>query len=111
MYKSLARIFLEITNIRVERVQDISWEDAPKEGWPRDRELFPTINTGSKAKLWFQHLWDSLNAKPKPVIENKKVAYYVSYPWEEIRETRNYRGKKWYIYGNPWVWVIEFKRL
>ena len=28
MYKSLARIFLEITNIRVGRVQDITWQES-----------------------------------------------------------------------------------
>ena len=22
-----------------------------------------------------------------------------------------YRGKKWFVYGNPWVWIPEFKRV
>jgi len=82
MPKWAARIWLEITNIRVERVQDISEEEVQKEGWPRDQEMMPLINTDYKAKRWFQALWDSLNAE---------------------------RGFGWY--KNPRVWVIEFKRI
>lgn len=60
MYKSLARIFLEITNIRVERVQDMSCEDIDKEG-------IKTVPIGQHykqiAKEAFKNLWNSLNAK------------------------------------------------
>lgn len=82
MPKEFARFWLEITDIRVENLQEITGDDAIKEGWPRDRELFPTINTTSKAKNWFEQFWDSLNAKR-------------GYGWET----------------NPWVWVINFKRI
>lgn len=77
-----SRITLEITGVRVERVRDISEEDAKAEGWPRDQELFPTVNTSYKANLWFERLWDSINAE---------------------------RGFGWDV--NPWVWVLEFKRV
>lgn len=30
---------------------------------------------------------------------------------EDENETRTYRGKPWYVIGNPWVWVIEFERI
>jgi hypothetical protein len=54
MYKSLARLWLEVTNVRVERLQDINITDIQKEGifWDED-----TMITD------FQKLWDSLNAK------------------------------------------------
>lgn len=58
-----SRITLEITDIRVERLQDISGEDAKAEGWPRERELFPNINPDSKAKDWYLRLWESINGK------------------------------------------------
>ncbi len=75
MPRRASRITLEITGVRVERVQDISEEDASTEGveW-KNMDDWPH----SKA---FKTLWDSL-AKP---------------------------GAKWE--DNPWVWVIEFRRI
>jgi hypothetical protein len=76
-----SRITLEITDIRVERLQDISEEDAKAEGvgahggWNADETEY-----GVNARGPFSRLWDSINAK--------------SYPWA----------------SNPWVWVIEFRR-
>lgn len=81
MPKWATRIWLEITGIRVERVQEISGENAQKEGWPRDQELYPMMNTGHKAKRWFRFLWDSLNTE---------------------------RGFGWNV--NPYVWVISFRK-
>lgn len=75
-----SRINLEITNVRVERLHDISDEDAKAEG-------------------------TSLVHVPKN-MPTRKEKYYFAFTnlWESI----NGRGswKK-----NPWVWVIEFKRL
>lgn len=82
MPKWAARIWLEITNIRVEKLRDISGKDAQKEGWPRHQEIFPSINTEYKAKSWFAMLWNQINVK---------------------------RGYGWDT--NPWVWIIEFKKL
>jgi hypothetical protein len=82
MPKWAARLFLEITDIRVERVQDISEEDAEKEG---AEEMFVNpLNLGDKRKSFifgFTCLWDSINAK---------------------------RGYSWD--NNPWCWMIEFRR-
>lgn len=92
MPKELARIFLKVTNVRVERLQDITEEQARKEGvkdpynymepWfyerPSMKEL--TYHIAAFAGLWFSIL-------PK---------YYQDYmTWE----------------ANPWVWVIEFERV
>ncbi len=82
MFKKDARIWLEITEVRVERVHEIKPSDCMREGWNTDNELFPTINAPDKAREWFKKLWDSLNAK---------------------------RGYGWEV--NPWVWVISFRRL
>jgi hypothetical protein len=77
-----SRITLEITEVRVERVQEISEGDAIAEGCLSDAELTDDGNdySGLYAGDRFYLLWDSLNAK---------------------------RGYSWS--NNPWVWVISFK--
>lgn len=74
-----SRINLEIIDIRVERVQDISHQDAQAEGCTT-----PSTEMGLTQGDWrgsFHALWDSINGK--------------TFPWSD----------------NPWVWVVEFKRL
>lgn len=79
-----SRITLEIVNVRVERVQEINEADAQHEGW-----FFQNVGmndtydpvTMDCARRWYADLWDKINGK--------------QYPWA----------------SNPWVWVVEFKRL
>lgn len=81
-----SRITLEITGIRLERVQDISNEDAFSEGcraYP-DREYWNEDHGGpvvlaDTPRDEFKYLWDSINAKR-------------GYGWDK----------------NPWVWAIGF---
>jgi hypothetical protein len=77
-----SRITLEVTGVRVERVQDISHDDALAEG-------IDTRGIGTSwevreqhARIPFARLWDTINAK---------------------------RGHAWE--SNPWVWVVEFRRI
>lgn len=89
MPKWACRLWLEITNIRVERVQDISEADANAEGscpaiGPIARGLYESTMgevVGPTFRDGFHELWDSINAK---------------------------RGFGWEV--NPWVWVIEFRK-
>ncbi len=80
------RILLEITAVRVERLQDISEEQALAEGVrgePCDhaRQACADIGCwGDTAKGAFGFLWESLNGEGS---------------WA----------------ANPWVWVVEFKRV
>jgi hypothetical protein len=73
-----SRLTLEVTGVRVERVQQISVEDMRAEGFQPNNEV---------SLLWretlaenFRTLWDEINPK---------------HPWD----------------SNPWVWVVEFKRV
>ena len=83
MPREAARIFLRVLNVRVERVQDITEEDAKAEGC-HERLL----NDGWKnigkltARDDFIMLWEYLNAK---------------------------RGYGWDT--KPWVWVVKFERI
>lgn len=79
MPKTAARIWLEVTSVRVERLQGITEEDAVKEGV---KAYGPNNCSGTSARIAFAELWDSLNAKS-------------GYGWDT----------------NPYVWVIEFKRV
>lgn len=98
MPKEAARLFGRATGIKAQRVQDITDEESRREG-AADREDFRLV-------------WTRCYAKPRPVKgENGEIDHYESYPWEDIHETRTYRGKPWYVIGNPWVWVIEFERV
>lgn len=113
-----SRITLEITNVRVERLQDISEEDALKEGVFGDECLIDTPHFSDQPtpKMCFAQLWDSIYSAPKPQYKcdengNRRIVKYVSYPWEDIRETREYRSKPWIVNGNPWLVVVEFKRI
>ncbi|MEE9159882.1 MAG: hypothetical protein V3U60_16045 [Gammaproteobacteria bacterium] len=75
-----SRITLEVTGVRVERVQDISEADAKSEGCAQRR--VDRSPGGLTAIEEFAALWESINAK---------------------------RGFCWDV--NPWVWVVEFRRL
>lgn len=86
MPSALSRITLEIVSVRVERVQEISGADARAEGIEATELGWRDyLNQGSEVltgRHSFQTLWDSINAK---------------------------RGFGWEV--NPWVWVIEFRRV
>ena len=84
-----SRITLEITNIRLERVQDITEEDARAEGVERQKDglykdylLREHVSGCSTSEASFQTLWESINAK---------------------------RGFGWG--KNLWVWAIGFQRV
>ncbi|WP_420854335.1 hypothetical protein [Rosenbergiella australiborealis] len=70
-----SRITLEITDIRVERLNDISEDDAKAEGAPTECCVI-----GDKHLLGFRSLWKSI---------------YGQDSWQ----------------SNPFVWVVEFKRV
>lgn len=83
-----SRITLEVTKVRVQRVQDITEADAVSEGVVQEcngHRLYPGTGAArarETARQAFVRLWDSLNRKR-------------GYSWE----------------SNPWVWAITFRRL
>lgn len=83
-----SRITLEITNIRIERLHEITMEDVLAEGFsPEQLEVLMPDRTWQKCQTYLhpldvmRDLWDTLNAK---------------------------RGYGWRT--NPWVWVVEFQK-
>lgn len=90
MRRSESRITLDVTDVRVERLQSITEADARAEGCsghdPEPVSEGGTIyamkgaSSAPSPRAHFMHLWDSINAKRAP--------------WSE----------------NPWVWAISFQR-
>lgn len=135
MPKWASRISAEILDVRVERLQDISEEDAKAEGLkiktfalsdmpdPRDprsmgHRYFNGVTDpehGHECPInAFKELWNSINAKPSPIYKKdergkKVISHYVSYPWDDVQTSVMHNGNPHYIQGNPWVWVIDFK--
>ena len=81
-----SRITLEIVNVRVERLHEIwtrthTWDDCFAEGIPQSVEWEGDDGIPTPLSMFIE-LWNSINSK---------------------------RGYDWIT--NPWVWVIDFKRI
>lgn len=89
MPKHASRITLEITNIRVERLQDISEEDAEKEG------------VGTRWSELRDDDWSESIDCPEPIETHRNGFKYL---WNYINGADSWAR-------NGWVWVVEFKKL
>lgn len=85
MPKQAARIWIKVTDVRVERLQDMNTGDFLAEGVVIRPEAFNDPgNAYWQAREKFVHIWDA----------TIKKAEKDRYGWD----------------ANPWVWVIEFER-
>lgn len=91
MPRAACRILLEITEVRVERLQDISEEQALAEG------IIPHVRGG-----WHWHPHDPSNVDDWHQFGFKSPAFAFQDLWIGT-------GGDWD--SNPWVWVVEFKRV
>lgn len=129
-----SRITLEITGLNIERLQDITDDSALAEGVSEERiaECKRWEHAGDSPRQAFSELWEVINTKPKPVTsggsnaawifpdsttwhpeteQSGSICGYVSFPWDGKPEILEHRGLPWRIIPNPWVAVIQFKRL
>ena len=101
MPRSLSRILTEITGIRVQRLQDITPEEAKAEGLKGISKDGRTVKfgipdldgyPGTDNHGWPWHEWEF-----DPVMAYKRL-------WEKINSKGSWDK-------NPWVWVVEFERI
>ena len=90
MPKEIARIFLKVTDVRVERLQDITEEQAIKEGFTQ------YVCTNCKG-------FGCSDCSGSGLEEPGMVGFV--HTWDNLYEKRGYGWE-----ANPWVWVIEFER-
>ena len=81
MPKEVARIWLKVTDVRVERLQEITSEQIGREGVEVE---YPHVLNGEEKRYAFSTLWNS----------TVKKSDLDRYGWN----------------ANPWMWVIEFER-
>jgi hypothetical protein len=81
-----SRITLEVTGVRVERLQDISEADAKAEGVESDFASSEYIATHGGA------------------LCGRQFRYAYAELWNQINGAGAY-------HANPWVWAVEFKRI
>lgn len=85
-----SRILLEITGVRVERLADISEEDAAAEGIYNDGDVIPFNGP------WF--------VEPHDTRGYSTASDCYCALWEKINGAGSWMT-------NPWVWVVQFKQL
>ena len=81
MPKEAARIWLKVTDVRGERLQEITEEQIGREGVEVE---YPHMMNGEEKRYAFSTLWNS----------TIKKSDLDRYGWD----------------ANPWVWIIEFER-
>lgn len=97
-----SRITLEITGVRVERLNDISHDDAGREGIHTEVWDQTVVARNYAAEDEFFQFWSE--SMPHYVEMNELFRVSFHSLWQSI-----YGEESWQ--ANPWVWVIEFKRI
>jgi hypothetical protein len=112
MPRAASRITLEVTDIRVEQLQDITEEDAIAEGI---EPLYSKENIQTTVGLesyrfgepvpWTNYLWHGRPGGTEGYSSADNAVDSYRSLWDSIN------GKKCPWSSNPWVWVVEFRRV
>lgn len=82
MKQEHSRLTPLIKEIKVERLQEISEEDVKKEGFKTDYKMLPYGIFKKDGSKFFIENWNATHKKPEEKFE-----------------------------ANPWVWIVEFKKM
>ena len=89
MPREAARIFLWVTGVRVERLQEITIQDAINEGVFQNEPAFARAI-----------MRDCYNQNLPYAVANFAVL------WDSVYSGRGYGWEQ-----NPWVWVVDFEKV
>lgn len=112
MPKEVARIFLQVTDVQVEQLRDITEEQARKEGmpdsldYPVDKIYCPVCN-GSGFVGGYNST--SLGFEEKECQNCDTAVKRFKNLWNSTIKKSDLGRYDWD--ANPWVWVIEFERV
>lgn len=95
MPRKIARLFLRINDVRVERLQDITETDALKEGI----KYWDDVGCCCSNRKFMDYRTGEFSIKNDHAESFKTL-------WDGINASRGYGWDK-----NPWVWVYEFERI
>ena len=120
-----ARIWLQVTGVKMERVADITWEDAISEGiekeWDGTKHWYRNYLDETKMFVSpidsFRSLWCKINGEPSPVQQKEfgklKTVGYIVYPFDEscakeFEGKKTWKGKPLTVVTNPYVYAVSF---
>lgn len=102
MPRSVCRLTLRITEERVQRVQEITEEEAKAEGVEKGAEPLHLSEQGAIAEGENGIRVAQLIANP-PVVVSYRIGFRKT--WDSINAKRGYSWD-----SNPWVWAISFEK-
>jgi hypothetical protein len=105
MPKAACRLFLEITKVSIERLHDISEKDIVKEGVKYNTHNgYPVFAIEENAAYQFMPPGFKLNGSGIPITEKDLLFAHFAELWCKINGRKSWDE-------NPWVWVVEFKKV
>ena len=102
MPKEAARIWLRVTDVRLQRLQDISYDDVQAEGMDMDEWY--------EYDEWQHQTGEGLAADGIPVKYETMRGFFGHKVWDATMQSlEQYEEYGWD--ANPWVWAYTFERI
>jgi hypothetical protein len=96
------RLFLRIKSVRMERLHDISYDDAIAEGI--EVLTCPNADAGDYNCYPRNYMTDNAKSDGWPYFKDEEYTKSFASLWQSINGTESWDA-------NPWVWVVEFERI
>lgn len=106
MPKEAARIFLKVTDVRVERLQDMTEDDVCSEG---AENLICSCEHIDYSVVPPEPCFNTCNACKDCIIDHSYQELFGRQIWDSTIKKNDLDRYGWE--ANPWVWVIEFERM